>query len=67
MNVNLSGRDRPTCTSEAGRSQPADLCAQPKCDHINPTFGLPETFPSLAKNFAVILSETGQTIGNWQS
>ena len=57
----LSDRDRPTCTSEAGRSQPADLSAPPERDHINSPISLPETFPGYAINLAVILSGTEQT------
>ena len=51
--MNLSDRDRPTCTSEAGRVAARRSPRSLKAIISNSTFGLPETFPGNSKIFAV--------------
>ena len=65
--MNLSDRDRPTCTSEAGLVAAPPISPRSlKVIISNSTFGLPEKFPGYAKILAVILSGTGQTFVIWR-
>ena len=52
MSKNLSDRDRPTCTSEAGRVAARRSLRAARRDHINSISGLPETFLGYAKILA---------------
>jgi hypothetical protein len=53
--VNPSDRDRPTCTSEAGRVAARRSPRSLNAIISNSTFGLAEKFPQFRENFAVIL------------